>query len=97
MKTSTLAATVSASLLCAIIGVGSTLAASNAKPEPTLKWATVVNNNDLMPPLALRNFNSYNQPSVNLNGLVVFRARSRGGRCISPRPGMGCRPRRRSF
>ena len=26
-----------------------------------------------------RTFNSYNQPSVNLDGLVVFRARSKGG------------------
>ena len=49
------------------------------KPAPTFDWTTVVNNNDLMPPLQVRNFNSYNQPSVNKNGLVVFRARSRGG------------------
>jgi hypothetical protein len=50
-----------------------------AAPKPTLDWATVVNNNDLMPPLKVRNFNSYNQPSVNVDGLVVIRARSRGG------------------
>jgi hypothetical protein len=49
------------------------------KPAPTFDWTTVVNNNDLMPPLKERNFNSYNQPSVNLKGLVVIRARSRGG------------------
>ena len=42
-------------------------------------WTTVVNNNDLIPPLYLRNFNSYNQPSVNTDGVVVIRARSRGG------------------
>ena len=42
-------------------------------------WATVINNNDLMPPLMARHFNSYNQPSVNVDGLVVVRARSRGG------------------
>lgn len=54
-------------------------------------WTTVVNNGDFMPtdqcdpsaaaPTAppCRNFNSYNQPSVNASGLVVFRARSRGG------------------
>lgn len=43
-------------------------------------WSTVVNNNDLMPGAPLnRTFNSYNQPSVNRNGLVVMRARSRGG------------------
>lgn len=50
-----------------------------ASAEPRLNWVTVVNNNDLMPPLAVRNFNSYNQPSVNVNGLVVIRARSKGG------------------
>ena len=48
-------------------------------PEPTFDWVTVVNNNDTMPGSGGRNFNSYNQPSVNLDGLVVMRARSRGG------------------
>jgi hypothetical protein len=51
----------------------------NAQPAPEFDWVTVVNNNDLMPPLAMRYFNSYNQPSVNVDGLVVIRARSRGG------------------
>jgi hypothetical protein len=41
-------------------------------------WETVVNSNDLMPPLDTTRFNSYNQPSVNARGLVVMRARSRG-------------------
>ncbi len=51
-----------------------------AAPRPTFDWTTVVNNNDLMPGAPNnRTFNSYNQPSVNLNGLVVIRARSRGG------------------
>jgi hypothetical protein len=48
-------------------------------PNPEFDWVTVVNNNDLMPPLDVKNFNSYNQPSVNVDGLVVIRARSRGG------------------
>lgn len=46
----------------------------------------MVNNNDLMPTEACANdpakckpFNSYNQPSVNFDGLEVIRARSRGG------------------
>ena len=47
-------------------------------PNPEFDWVTVVNNNDPMPP-AGKHFNSYNQPSVNVNGLVVIRARSRGG------------------
>lgn len=49
------------------------------KPETPFEWMTVVNNNDLIPPLEQRTFNSYNQPSVNAHGLVVIRARSRGG------------------
>jgi hypothetical protein len=57
--------------------------------QPEFHWATVVNNTDLMPtddqrcqqtPTPARCFfNSYNQPSVNVNGLVVIRARSKGG------------------
>jgi len=51
----------------------------------TIKWSTVVNNNDLYPG-DTRNFNSYNQPSVNNEGLVVFRARTQGG---NGQPGSG--------
>jgi hypothetical protein len=58
--------------------------AASARGKPRFQWVTVVNNNDLMPPLAVRNFNSYNQPSVNLNGVVVIRARSRGGPPFGP-------------
>jgi hypothetical protein len=47
-------------------------------------WDTVINNNDLIPPLLVRNFNSYNQPSVNMHGVVVIRARSRGGPPLGP-------------
>ena len=54
------------------------------KPDTPLEWTTVVNNNDLIPPLELRTFNSYNQPSVNTEGLVVMRARSRGGPPLGP-------------
>jgi hypothetical protein len=57
-----------------------------AAPPASFNWSTVVNNGDLMPtdactadPTNCRTFNSYNQPSVNVNGLVVIRARSRGG------------------
>lgn len=66
---------------------------ANAAPpwEKAVSWSTVVNNHDYMPttqchpqdPEATsppcRHFNSYNQPSVNAAGLVVFRARSKGG------------------
>jgi hypothetical protein len=59
-------------------------ASAAPKSEPGFEWVTVVNNNVLMPPLEVRNFNSYNQPSVNVDGLVVFRARSRGGPPLGP-------------
>ena len=54
------------------------------KPESPFEGMTVINNNDLIPPLQLRTFNSYNQPSVNTDGLVVIRARSRGGPPLGP-------------
>jgi hypothetical protein len=47
-----------------------------------LTWATVVNNNDYAPGSAQKKFYSYNQPSVNSAGLVVFRARAK-----NPTPG----------
>jgi hypothetical protein len=62
------------------------IAALTSAAPPWFTWSTVVNNNDLMPtegcandPAKCKPFNSYNQPSVNLDGLVVIRARSRGG------------------
>lgn len=66
-------------------------ASAGAAPPNTypFSWSTVVNNGDFMPTDACdpsapsvppcRNFNSYNQPSVNAERLVVMRARSRGG------------------
>ena len=57
---------------------------ASAEHISQLEWQTVVNNNDLIPPLKVRNFNSYNQPSVNVHGFVVMRARSRGGPPLGP-------------
>lgn len=46
-----------------------------------LNWEIVVNNAVAVPDDAsARTFNSYNQPSVNLNKVVVFRARSKAGK-----------------
>ncbi len=42
-------------------------------------WQVVVNNGVTVPG-DTRNFNSYNQPSLNVNGVVVFRARSTAGK-----------------
>ena len=54
-------------------------ASAGDKAKPEFDWRTVINNNDVMPPLDVRHFNSYNPPSVNMDGMVVIRARSRGG------------------
>jgi hypothetical protein len=70
-------------------------AAAAPKAEPRFDWTTVVNNTDLMPPLEVRNFNSYNQPSVNLDGLVVIRAAAAGAtdpRHLHPRYEHGRQP-----
>ena len=57
-----------------------TAAAAQPPAPPLFTWSTVANNTDPMPGTAPeRTFNSYNQPSVNVNGVVVLRARSRGG------------------
>lgn len=69
--------------LCAA-ALGLVVAAPAAAKEKALDWMTVVNNNDLIPPLYVRHFNSYNQPSVNARGVVVMRARSRGGPPLGP-------------
>ncbi len=57
--------------LLAIFGNGSAIAA------PALQWSTVVNNATLAPDANDLRFFSYNQPSVNDSGLVVFRGRAR--------------------
>lgn len=50
---------------------------SNAIGNATGKWVTVVNNTYTPPGDPSMNFFSYNQPSVNGNGEVVFRARAK--------------------
>ncbi|MDE3187542.1 MAG: hypothetical protein KGM96_08480 [Acidobacteriota bacterium] len=42
-------------------------------------WQTVVNNQTPIPGHEARKFNSYNQPSVNQSGLVVFKGQSKSG------------------
>lgn len=66
----------SAALLMLGLTMQPLLAGAQAN-EHAAPWQTVVNNNDLVPG-SDRTFNSYNQPSVNSRGLVVFRARSTG-------------------
>lgn len=67
-------------LLVLSVLAGAVAVAAEPPAPPLFTWSTVVNNNDQMPGAPVpRTFNSYNQPSVNVNGVVVIRARSRGG------------------
>lgn len=50
---------------------------TNAIGNATGKWVIVVNNTYMPPGDPSMNFFSYNQPSVNSNGEVVFRARAK--------------------
>jgi len=52
-----------------------TIGTTTATAASIFSFTTVANNGNLIPDSS-RNFNSYNQPSVNSDGLVVFRARS---------------------
>ncbi|HUX44898.1 MAG TPA: hypothetical protein VMV57_09120 [Terracidiphilus sp.] len=58
-----------------------------AQTLPVSSWQIVVNNGIPVPGDA-RKFNSYNQPSINVNGLVVFRGRSKGGESGEPAHGV---------
>lgn len=64
------------------------------EPSPILTvdfdWQIVVNNGVVVP-TDTRNFNSYNQPSMNVNRMVVFRARSKGGTTGEPAHGVWSR------
>ena len=57
---------------------GLVLAAPAAQAAaPQRQWVTVADNGYLAPG-STKNFNSYNQPSVNSSGVVAFRARTQG-------------------
>lgn len=60
-----------AALAAAVVGSPPALA------MPTVSWSAVATNADLAPDGGGARFFSYNQPSVNDAGLVVFRARAR--------------------
>ena len=59
----------------------------SAAPGADFNWQVVVNNGVKVPGDS-RTFNSYNQPSVNVNRLLVFRARSKGGQNGEPAHGV---------
>lgn len=61
----------------ALFALAAPVFAANAQQ---LNWTSVANNSDIAPGGApAATFSSYNQPSINDSGLVVFRARSREG------------------
>ena len=69
-------------LLVAVVVVTGTAVAD--EKESVFQWNTVINNKDSIPFAQPRTFNSYNPPSVNTKGMVVVRARSRGGQGLGP-------------
>ena len=69
-------------LLVAVAVVTGTAVAD--EKESVFQWNTVINNDDFIPFAQGRTFNSYNPPSVNTKGMVVVRARSRGGPPLGP-------------
>jgi hypothetical protein len=85
LRFSIFSACVSSALLLAA-GFASTQA-SLAQTLTVPAWQIVVNNGVTVPG-DTRTFNSYNQPSVNINGLVVFRGRSKGGTTGEPAHGI---------
>jgi hypothetical protein len=56
---------------------------AGAQVPNSFKWAKAVNNTDAVPGASGKVFNSYNQPSINAAGYLVFRARSKGPQPIS--------------
>ena len=58
-------------------GGGSNVITLTVHSKATTTWETVVNNTMVMP-VSGQNYNSYNQPSVNSNGSVVFKGQGTG-------------------
>jgi hypothetical protein len=61
-----------------MIGLGTLCFTQSAVADTeSFKWRTVVDNNKSPPNITTEKFFSYNQPSLNDNALVVFRARAK--------------------
>ena len=79
------------SLRALVVAAGAAALAGAAASASAFEWQVVINNGDYMPTeecvdgvpvdedAKCRHFNSYNQPSVSINRVVVIRARSKGG------------------
>ncbi len=74
-------------LISCVVAGQEVLAPSPIVSTVKFNWQVVVNNGVLVPSDS-RNFNSYNEPSININQLVVFRARSKGGSGGEPAHGI---------
>ncbi len=101
MNKQTLEYTMAIASALAISAIDITLA--SPPPPLSVSWQKVVNNGDYIPTAncnpttpttTCRQFNSYNQPSVNEKKLVVFRARSKGGQGGEPVHGVYTRDMR---
>lgn len=65
-------------LITALIGITASQTTLAKQRLANPNWIKVANNGDVIPGGNGELYNSYNQPSVNANGVVVFRARSSG-------------------
>ena len=69
----------SKAVLATAVALSCVLGSPSARADDlSYEWYTVASNGDHIPGTS-KLFNSYNQPAVNKDGTVVFRARSRGG------------------
>ncbi len=72
-----------------LLAFGASMLASAVAFGSDFEWQVVVNNGVVVPGDSQnRKFNSYNQPSLNVHRLVVFRARSKGGQMGEPAHGV---------
>jgi hypothetical protein len=69
------------------LALGALTLLSSPPAGAQFEWQVVVNNGVTIPGDG-RKFNSYNQPSLNLQRMVVFRARSKGGAMGEPAHGV---------
>ena len=74
MKTNTIKQCHFAGMAAAVISLFAPMV--HAYQPETLKWEKAANNNNVIPGTTTL-FNSYNQPSLNTSGYVVFRARGK--------------------
>lgn len=88
-----------AAMLLALTGCGSGSTSStvpatsavctSALSSATGKWVTVANNTSTPPGISDKNFFSFNQPSINGNGEIVFRGRAKAAGTSGAEPHRG--------